>query len=107
MHKSQETRKKSVRKLVLFGVALIVLFGLFASACTATTPANPDTNSTLFYVVILVGIVAYGYFLIYRPRKKQNEQRKKQMESQKRGDEIITVGGIYALLTPSKRTASY
>jgi preprotein translocase subunit YajC len=57
-----------------------------------------DSNTILFYVIILIGIVAYGYFLIYRPRKKQTEQRKKQMEAQKRGDEIITVGGIYGTI---------
>ena len=57
-----------------------------------------DTNTILFYVIILIGIVAYGYFLIYRPRKKQTEQRNKQMEAQKRGDEIITVGGIYGTI---------
>src|SRR3972149_4862806 len=57
-----------------------------------------DSNTILFYVVILIGIVAYGYFLIYRPRKKQTEQQKKRIESQKRGDEVITMGGIYGTI---------
>lgn len=57
-----------------------------------------DTSTILFYVVILIGIVAYGYFLIYRPRKKQAEQQKKRVESQKRGDQVITMGGIYGTI---------
>ena len=57
-----------------------------------------DSSQILFYVVILVGIVAYGYFLIYRPRKKQAEQQKKRIESQQRGDQIITMGGIYGVI---------
>jgi preprotein translocase subunit YajC len=72
----------------------LIGLSILAAACT---PATQDGggSSALFYVILLVGIVAYFYFLIYRPRKRQSDTRKKAVESQQRGDDVITVGGIY------------
>ena len=99
--KSQNAKQKTVRKLALSGVALAML-SLLASACTAPASGSStggfDSSQIAFYAVILIGIVAYGYFLIYRPRKKQAEQQKKRIESQKPGDEIITMSGIFGVI---------
>ncbi len=35
------------------------------------------------------------YFFIIRPQKKKEEQRRKMIESVKKGDRIVTIGGIH------------
>jgi len=44
-------------------------------------------------LIILFGIF---YFLIIRPQQKQQKEHAQMLESLKRGDKILTTGGIYA-----------
>lgn len=48
---------------------------------------------TIFFVQMLV-IVAIFYFLIIRPKVQQEKKHKEKLATIKRGDRIITVGGI-------------
>lgn len=43
--------------------------------------------------ILAVGIIFY--FLLWRPQKKQQHRRKQFLNSLKKGDKIITIGGIY------------
>jgi len=43
-------------------------------------------------------MAAIFYFLLWRPQK-QEQKRRKELDSLKRGDKIITIGGIYGTLT--------
>ncbi len=52
-------------------------------------------NTILFYIMIFVLFGAMIYFLMYRPRKKQEEQRRKVMDELKKGDRVMTIGGIH------------
>ena len=44
-----------------------------------------------FYVIFFLILGLSMYFLIYRPRRKQNEQRQKTMEDLKKGDRVKIV----------------
>ncbi len=44
----------------------------------------------------LVLIVAVFYFLIIRPQQKQQKKRQAMIEAVKKGDRILTNGGLYA-----------
>ena len=45
------------------------------------------------------------YFMLWKPQKKQQEERQKLLNSLKKGDKIITIGGIYGTITDiSERT---
>ncbi len=44
-------------------------------------------------LLVLFGIF---YFLIIRPQQKQAKKHKEMIESLKKGDKIITTGGLYA-----------
>lgn len=46
---------------------------------------------------ILLMIVIF-YFLLYRPQKKQENARKALLNSLKKGQKVITVGGIYGTI---------
>jgi preprotein translocase subunit YajC len=46
-------------------------------------------------IIILVLIVAVFYFLMIRPQRKRQKEQQQLMEELKRGDKVITAGGIY------------
>lgn len=45
------------------------------------------------------------YFMLWKPQKKQQQERQNLLNSLKKGDKIITIGGIYGTITDiSERT---
>ena len=45
------------------------------------------------------------YFMLWKPQKKQQQDRQNLLNSLKKGDKIITIGGIYGTITDiSERT---
>ncbi len=47
----------------------------------------------------IVLMIVIFYFLLYRPQKIEHKKRAKMLESLKRGDEVVTIGGIYGKIT--------
>ena len=39
------------------------------------------------------------YFMLWKPQKKQQQDRQNLLNSLKKGDKIITIGGIYGTIT--------
>ena len=56
---------------------------------------SPETLGTLGPIVVMVAIF---YFLRYRPQKKQQSRRRAMLDSLKKGDQVITIGGIYGTI---------
>lgn len=50
-------------------------------------------------IVMLVAMVAIFYFLLIRPQKKKQQQHKNFLESLKKGDEVVTAGGLCGRIT--------
>jgi len=50
----------------------------------------------------IVLMVAIFYFLLYRPQKKQQKRRKEMLDSLKKGNRVMTIGGIYGQITELK-----
>lgn len=47
------------------------------------------------------------YFMLWKPQKKQQQDRQNLLNSLKKGDKIITIGGIYGTITDlSERTVN-
>lgn len=73
------------------------MFGLFlmgssvSSDAAATGAQGSGFGSTIIMIVLLF---AMFYFLLIRPQKKRDAEAKKMMEALKKGDKIITIGGI-------------
>jgi preprotein translocase subunit YajC len=51
---------------------------------------------SLIFLALLIGIF---YFMLIRPQKKRVEQHKNLIDSIGVGDEVVTIGGIYATVT--------
>ena len=50
-------------------------------------------------IVMLVAIVGIFYFLMIRPQQKRAKEHKNFLENLKKGDKIITSGGLYGTIT--------
>ncbi|MEE9365972.1 MAG: preprotein translocase subunit YajC [Dehalococcoidales bacterium] len=49
----------------------------------------------IIFIVLLVGIF---YFLIIRPQRRQQRKHQELMQELKRGDKVVTTGGIYGVV---------
>jgi len=59
-------------------------------------------NPFMMQVILFGGMIAIFYFLLIRPQKKRQDDHKKMVESLKKNDEVITVGGIYGTVVNVK-----
>jgi preprotein translocase subunit YajC len=51
-------------------------------------------NATLVFAIQMVAIFAIFYFLLIRPQRKEADRHRQMLEALKKGDEVITAGGI-------------
>jgi preprotein translocase subunit YajC len=56
---------------------------------------GPAPNPCLNQLPLLLGAGVLFYFLLIRPQQKQEKQRKAILASVKKGDKIVTTGGIH------------
>jgi len=63
-------------------------------AMTPQQGGNPEGGllSTLIMFGLIIGIF---YFLILRPQQKKQKERQRLLESVKKGDKIVTAGGLH------------
>jgi preprotein translocase subunit YajC len=62
---------------------------------------NPMT-STLMTFGLIAGMFLIFYFLLIRPQQKKQKDLKKMLESLKRGDKVVTIGGMWGSITEVK-----
>jgi preprotein translocase subunit YajC len=51
-------------------------------------------SATLVFAVQMLAIFAIFYFLLIRPQRAEQDKLRKMLEALKKGDEVITAGGI-------------
>lgn len=73
------------------------LYAMASGGSGASGGGNPIMAFLPF--ILIFGIF---YFLIIMPQRKQTQEHKKMLESLKRGDKIITNGGIYGKIVDIK-----
>lgn len=61
-------------------------------------PAQPGQNPLMSLLPILLIIVVFYFFMI-RPQAKRQKELKNFRESLKKGDKVITTGGIYGKIS--------
>ncbi len=49
-------------------------------------------------LMMMIPLFAIGYFLLWRPMKRQEAERQAMLTKMKKNDEILTTGGIYATI---------
>jgi preprotein translocase subunit YajC len=62
-------------------------------------PKAPDSTFMIIFWVLLFGGM---YFLMIAPQQKKQKEHKRMLEELKRGDHVVTSGGIYGEITSVK-----
>jgi preprotein translocase subunit YajC len=77
------------------------MIGLVLVLAQAPAPAaTPSlTDQLLQMLPMFVMIVVIFYFVIYRPQRQQREKLKTMLEQLKKGDKVVTTGGIWGTVT--------
>ena len=81
---------------------MINLLQVAADAAVAV-PEAPQQSSWTFWVMI-VAMIAVMYFFMWRPESKRRKEMQKFRDGLKKGDKIITAGGIYGVVKEIKET---
>lgn len=58
--------------------------------------------NTFGFFLPIIAIFAIMYFLIFRPQMKKQKRQKQMIEALKKGDKIVTVGGIFGTIAGIK-----
>jgi len=54
--------------------------------------------------IMMIAIFVIFYFFMIRPQQKKQKELQKQREALKRGDKVITAGGIYGIIKEVQET---
>ena len=90
-------KRKIISLVIIVGLLISVL--LFLGGCFPA--AEGEEGETDFIgsiwpmLIFLVGIFAMMYFVMIRPQRKRQQEHQSLMEELKRGDKVITAGGIH------------
>jgi len=72
---------------------------VFLAQAASGAPAQAPGALQWLFPVLMIGAF---YFLLIAPQRKKQKEHEKMMSSLKSGDEIITTGGIYGVITSVK-----
>jgi preprotein translocase subunit YajC len=65
-----------------------------------TPPQGGSGSDGLFSTLIMFSlIIGIFYFMILRPQQKRQKERQKLLEALKKGDKVVTAGGMYGTIS--------
>lgn len=71
---------------------------ILAQAAPSAAPAGSPLMGLIFPVLMLGAM----YFLLIAPQRKKQKEHEKMLTELKAGDEVVTAGGIYGVITSVK-----
>ncbi len=67
----------------------------FLTLALAFTPAGGSSRGSMAaFLIQMVAIVGIFYFLLIRPQRQQQKRLQERISQLKKGDEVVTAGGI-------------
>jgi preprotein translocase subunit YajC len=64
----------------------------------AGPPAEGSPNPLVSFLPLILIFVVF-YFFIIRPQRKKEQQRKEMITAVRKGDKIVTIGGVHGTVT--------
>lgn len=61
-----------------------------------------NSGQTIVSVIPFVLIIAIFYFFIIRPQNKKQKETQKMIDALKKGDKVVTIGGIHGTVSATK-----
>ncbi len=65
--------------------------------------APQDANPLVTFLPLILIFVVF-YFFIIRPQKKKEDQRRQMITAVKKGDKVVTIGGVHGSVTQVDET---
>lgn len=56
---------------------------------------SPETAGMLMSYGPIIVMVVIFYFMLYKPQKKEQKRRQEMLDTLKKGNRVMTIGGIY------------
>ena len=72
---------------------------ILAQAAATPSPGPADMFKGMLPIILMFGAM---YFLLIAPQRKKQKAHEKMMTELKAGDEVVTSGGIYGVITSVK-----
>ena len=76
----------------------------FVMSLLMGSPAGGEGGNPIMSFLPLIAIVAIFYFLILRPQSKKQKETQKMLSALKKGDRVITIGGVHGVIQSVKET---
>ena len=87
-------KKNKMLKLGLIVGLLLTL--AFVSGCyPQAAPEGEEGSNIGSFIIFLALIFAFMYFVLIRPQRKRQKEHQQLITELKRGDKVVTAGGIY------------
>ena len=75
----------------------MILLALAQAPAPAAVPAIGEHLAQMLPMFVLIAVIFY--FVIYRPQKQQREKHQALISQLKKGDKVVTSGGIWGTVT--------
>jgi len=85
-------------KALILGAAVALLASVILIGGCLVPQEGDGGGFDPTFIIILVLMFAMFYFLMVRPQRKRQKEHQKLVEELKRGDRVITAGGIYGVI---------
>lgn len=70
-----------------------------AGAPATQAPSDPGAGAFIMPLLLMGGLLLMMYFMVIRPKRREEVQRNQMIDALKKGDKIITVGGVIGTVT--------
>lgn len=75
------------------------MFDLLSSAHASAPAGVSGVESTLMSIAPFIAVFVIMYFMIIRPQNKRAKEMKTMLDGIKRGDRVVTAGGIIGVIS--------
>ncbi|MFP4013494.1 MAG: preprotein translocase subunit YajC [Chitinispirillaceae bacterium] len=82
---------------LLPAISLIIINAMPLLAQEQPEPAQPSPFGGNF-IFIMIAMFVIIYFLMIRPEQKKQKERQKMLSALKKGDKVLTIGGIMGVI---------
>ncbi len=88
---------KTSKAILLSAICLVTPIGVFAQQA-------PSTPQNFNFIFMMIAIFAIMYFMMIRPEQKKQKARAELLKNVKKGDKVLTAGGIVGVVGNVKDT---
>lgn len=82
---------------------ICLLWAQVAAADAPAPEAAPQPPGLTAFLPAVVGAMVLYYFLIIRPDRRKQTSQRSQLETLKKNDRVVTIGGIYGVVMNVQR----